>query len=230
MAHLAKFLSRQGAAEEAEIWYRRAAETGGTRAMFDLSRFKHEQGATEEAIALILQAAESGDSSAADGSSDFLGELMDVLLDQGRFHEAAAVSVEMARQEELSRPPLVDAGHLKGVPETVGIAVITAAVVPFLQTITAKAGEDGYQAVWPGFCRSARYGGGGRGGGEQWSQGCAGDAGGRTLQRRGRLIASCLSRVGGRRNQAPLILTFLMRGLREGVLPGLVRGRRLRRR
>ncbi|MER5347953.1 hypothetical protein ABT030_48435 [Streptomyces mirabilis] len=152
MARLAKFLSRQGAAEEAEIWCRRVAETGGTFAMFDLARFKYEQGATEEAIALILQVTESGDSSAADGFSGFLGELMDAMLARGRFHEAAAVLGEMERQKRFREDfYAVDRAYrpnsgAQGLPDTVGIAVITAAVVPFLQTIMAKAGEDGYQA------------------------------------------------------------------------------------
>ncbi|WP_329305724.1 tetratricopeptide repeat protein [Streptomyces anulatus] len=163
---LARFLSEQGAMEEAESWYRRAAAgdtDSAVYAMAGLAQLLHERGAAEDALTLYVQALEKDDERAA--NSDNLPRLRSAssslrawatdLIAQERFDEADAVFAELERQEERDRRIRAEewrrgmgtVGSSSGWGTMVMTIIATAAVIPFLQTIMTKAGEDSYGAV-----------------------------------------------------------------------------------
>lgn len=160
MAILAEFLHARGATDEAETWYRRAVEAGSTYAMAKLAGLLHEHGRTDDAVALYFQAAEMDSDRWTDGFAPFVGGWINTLLAQQRFDAAEALLAEKERQERRRTERLQGRyeGAL-GVPDwstVVPTMIVTAAVVPFLQTITAKAGEDGYAAVRSAIQRLSR--------------------------------------------------------------------------
>lgn len=164
--NLAQFLSQRGATDEAESWYRRAAAgdtDSGVDAMAGLAQLLHERGATEDALALHVQALEKDDERAANGdtlprlrSASSLRAWITDLIAQERFEAAEAVFAELERQEERDariETEMTRRGGMYGVGGAadwgtmVTTVIATAAVIPFLQTIVTKAGEDGYGAV-----------------------------------------------------------------------------------
>jgi tetratricopeptide (TPR) repeat protein len=154
MASLGRFLLARGTTDEAETWFRRAAEAGSVYAMAQLAQILHERGRTEDAAALYLQAAEKAPpDSSIDHFAPFVDTWINTLPAQQRFDTAEALSAEVARQAQhraSRRAALQEYGATYGSPDWGTVAttmIITAAVVPFLQAIVTKAGEDGYSAV-----------------------------------------------------------------------------------
>jgi tetratricopeptide (TPR) repeat protein len=144
MTSLAEILNIRGAMDESETWYRRAAETGHVPAMASLAQILHERGRTEDAAAMYLQAAKKAHYSSMDDFAPFVSAWINALRARQRFDLAEALSAERMRQANAQEY----AGGWGSDWSTVATtAVITAAGVPFLQAIMAKAGEDGYSAV-----------------------------------------------------------------------------------
>jgi tetratricopeptide (TPR) repeat protein len=157
---LAEFLARHGRDSEAEVWYRRAAlATDGSYAVRPaaerLGVFLSARRAYEEAETWYCRAY-YGDDPPGSTWKPPLGERFRpidfasrqprvahkraaALLAMGRMAEADAFLAE-AEEDQRRNPPA-------GLAEVVTTAVLTGALVPFLQTMVSKAGEDSYQAA-----------------------------------------------------------------------------------
>lgn len=157
---LAEFLARHGRDDEAEGWYRRAAlaTDGGydvqpaAERVGDLLSARH---AYEEADTWYFRAY-YGDDRPGSGERrplntplrpiDFAGRQLSVahkraatLLAMGKMAEADAF---LAEAEDYQRQ-----NPHRGLSEVVTTAVLTGALVPFLQRMVSKAGEDSYEAA-----------------------------------------------------------------------------------
>jgi hypothetical protein len=135
---------------EAERWYRRATEAGWYHAMTRLGHLLERQQRFDEAVALYRTAADAG----ATGALACLIDLLDRL---GRSDEADgwrerrdAVTAEERATSAGAAPWLA----------VVATAVVTTAVLPFVQGLVAKAAEDTYVAVREGLRRLFRRSGG----------------------------------------------------------------------
>lgn len=131
--------------------------------MTGLAQLLHERGAAEDALAMYRQAFERDYVAATCSTAVRVHEWVPDLLAQERFEAAEAVLRELERQgehmariEEEYEARIREEDARSGVVLGQGSAdwgtmvmtmVATAAVIPFLQTIMAKAGEDGYGAV-----------------------------------------------------------------------------------
>ncbi|MDH6628705.1 tetratricopeptide (TPR) repeat protein [Streptomyces sp. LBL] len=157
---LAEFLARQGRDGEAEGWYRRAAlATDGSYdvrpAAEHLGDLLSARRAYEEAETWYCRAY-YGDDPPGSTWKPPLGERIRpidfasrqpgvahkraaALLAMGKVAEADAFLAE-AEEDQRRNPPA-------GLAEVVTTAVLTGALVPFLQTMVSKAGEDSYQAA-----------------------------------------------------------------------------------
>jgi TPR repeat protein len=115
---------------EKEFWQRRAAEGGDPSSMLWLGRWLEEEGQTAEA--------EQWYRAAIDSDYPVAGRfLADLLIRQGRLVEAERYA-RLADRHAPGLPDLWD-GEL-----TLLTAVVTTAVVPFVQTLASKASEDAY--------------------------------------------------------------------------------------
>jgi tetratricopeptide (TPR) repeat protein len=157
---LAEFLARHGGNGEAEGWYRRAAlaTDGGydvLRAAERLADLLSARGAYEEAETWYCRAY-YGDDPPGSTERRPLGERIRPIDHAGRqpavAHKRAANLLAMgkvadadaflAEAEDYQRR-----NPTRGLTEVVTTAVLTGALVPFLQTMVSKAGEDSYQAA-----------------------------------------------------------------------------------
>jgi TPR repeat protein len=127
-ALLGDWLARHGRVEEAASQFEKAAGAGDGWAMLRLAEVR-----PDEAGHWYRQAADAGRSDAFEP----LGEL---LLRQGRLEEA---DTWFAAADELPKPP----GMSPSWEAVAGTAVVTAAVVPFVKALAAKAADDTYGAV-----------------------------------------------------------------------------------
>jgi TPR repeat protein len=139
--YLADRLAYRGRDDEAEQWYRRAAAAGALRAGSLLAGLLARRGQAAEAVRWYRQAAESGDEFAVTALIPLLDEL----------GETAEAGHWRRRLDELRagrREPLGGAG---AVPSEwgaiVATAVLTTALVPFVQTLVGKAAEETYTAI-----------------------------------------------------------------------------------
>ncbi|MGA5410135.1 hypothetical protein ACPCSC_23085 [Streptomyces lavendulocolor] len=132
---LARRLEEKGQPAEAERWYRAAIDNRYAFVGFDLASLLIRQGRLDEAERYARLAAEAGSSSAA----QLLTELLERL---GRAKEA---SVWRAQIETLrARALWPSAAAPPQLYEVVATAVVTTAVVPFVQTLAGKVAEDAY--------------------------------------------------------------------------------------
>ncbi|MCX5367159.1 hypothetical protein OG864_51765 [Streptomyces sp. NBC_00124] len=139
MLGLAHFLERRGQTAEAEHWYRTAVSNGLPHARRNLASLLAGQGRLAEALRYVRAEAE-----AAPIGSRAAGELADLFQRLGQTDEA---SVWRAQAEALR----LDEGtqeHPAGTPPDLAAvvltAVITTAVVPFVQALASKVAEDAY--------------------------------------------------------------------------------------
>ncbi|MFF7161749.1 tetratricopeptide repeat protein [Streptomyces sp. NPDC008086] len=160
-------LHGMGLTDQPETWYlRRSDDTAyAVAATADLAQLLYERGQTEDALLLYAQALERNYDLARRGAP-YLHALYPApkrlvawatdLIAQGRFGAAEAVLGELEIQEENQyrfqavAPQRLVETFVQGEPDwsTMAMTMIaTAAVIPFLQTIMAKAGEDGYAAI-----------------------------------------------------------------------------------
>lgn len=150
MRRLAKLLASQGRVEEAEIWYHRAIDAEGTEATYamgGLADLLASQGRVDEAVEWYQQAA-------AIGSIFAMSQLAALLAKQSRADEAKEWEdrAHEAFWREVKREENKFGGwwRLAAAPDwdaIVTTAVVTAALMPFVQTLAAKAAEDAYEAV-----------------------------------------------------------------------------------
>ena len=144
MASLADIEAQRGRIDVAEHWYRRAAEAedGEARPAHRLARFLDGQGRFADAEHWFRIAAEQNAALSGEALADLLAKL-------GRRDEAG----EWYRRAERARRPFVErataAPPFSGLPldAIVVTAVVTAAIVPFVQTLVSRAAADGYDAV-----------------------------------------------------------------------------------
>jgi tetratricopeptide (TPR) repeat protein len=135
MLHLANLLAGRGQAAEAEQWYRAAIAHGLASARGDFASFLIAQDRPAEAEEYVRAEAEAGSGKAA-------RRLAEALEQQGRANEAAA----WRARAEASGP----ASYAGGVPagpgwiEVIVTAVVTTALVPFIQTLVSKSADDAY--------------------------------------------------------------------------------------
>ncbi|WP_406445446.1 hypothetical protein OHB00_49645 [Streptomyces sp. NBC_00631] len=136
MMDLADLLMEKGQATEAEHWYRAAIDNGRTFARIYLVSLLIKQDRLAEAEPYARLEAQAGSWEAA-------RQLAEILEELGRTEEAA---VWRSQAETLAR----STPFVQGAPEhavVVVTAVVTTAVVPFLQAVTAKIAEDAYGQV-----------------------------------------------------------------------------------
>ncbi|MGY6021657.1 tetratricopeptide repeat protein [Streptomyces spinosirectus] len=132
---LADVLTRKGETAEAEQWYHAAIARGVASARHRLASFLIAQDRPAEAEQHLRAEAETGSWAAA-------GQLAEVLERLGRADEAAEWR---ARAEALS--PRTYEGGVPAGPgwvEVIVTAVVTTAVVPFVQSLVAKTADDAY--------------------------------------------------------------------------------------
>lgn len=135
MRRLADMLAGKGRADEAEHWYRAAIAHGLSSARGDFASFLIAQDRPAEAEEYVRAEAEAGSWSAA-------GRLAEILDRLGRTDEAAEWR---ARADPLGAPTYeggVPAGP--GWVEVIVTAVVTTALVPFVQALVSKTADDAY--------------------------------------------------------------------------------------
>ncbi|GIJ43650.1 hypothetical protein Val02_05360 [Virgisporangium aliadipatigenens] len=147
---LADLLAERDGAE-AERWYRRAMTDGGLFAATRLARLFDRQERFDEAVEAYRAAAEAG-------ATEAMAPLIDLLERLGRSDEAGGwqrrLDAELASRSE---------GTVTGAAPwfaVVATAVLTTAVLPFVQGLVAKAAEDTYVAVRQGLRRLFHRSGG----------------------------------------------------------------------
>ncbi|MFF1263930.1 tetratricopeptide repeat protein [Streptomyces sp. NPDC058321] len=148
--YLAHFLTEQGRDDDAETWYRRAAALGDRFEAVYVADLLYRRGKTAEAVDMHLHST----TKLVPPYERHLyvnvpDDWVDDLRAQGKVEEANALVAEIERQRQ---PPLVldsavTAAMGTGIESVAATVVITAAAVPFLQTIMTKAGEDGYRTA-----------------------------------------------------------------------------------
>jgi TPR repeat protein len=102
---LARVLERLNRSEEAETWYRKAAEAGDTEAMVLLGLLLARRGQTREAERWLRKAADAGEASA-------LGPLGSWLLEGGRATEAEPLLLRAAEGGDVVA--MMNLGHMYG--------------------------------------------------------------------------------------------------------------------
>jgi hypothetical protein len=135
---LARLYVHDGHQAEAERWLQFASDKGSVDAMIPLAQLLQNQGRLEEAEEWLLVAS-------YEGSVDAMIPLAQLLDRQGRSDKAG-------QWHQRAEPiPIPD---LSAIPQyshdwapIVTTAIITTAVVPFVQTIVTKAAEDSYAAA-----------------------------------------------------------------------------------
>jgi len=134
MLWLAAMLEEQGRIAEAEQWLRTAVCERFESAAIPLANFLERHDRVDEAERSLRDAIESG--------HDFAHRALgDVLARQGRTAEAAVCYDDVLAVENQGTPLSAGVGTI------VMTATITAAVVPFIQTLATKAAEDSYAAA-----------------------------------------------------------------------------------
>ncbi|MGW2230381.1 hypothetical protein [Streptomyces formicae] len=144
-ARLLEFLREQRRFEEAEPWQRAEAEDGNGREQLKLAQRLAEQGRFDEAEHWYRTAADGG----RDGTSlDAVREFARFLAGRGRDDEAEHWR---RRATEIERHLEQEYGDFEGLPsfrmagaEVVLTALVTTAVLPFIQTLVSKTAEDAY--------------------------------------------------------------------------------------
>lgn len=125
-----------GRLHEAAQWYERASADGSLlHAMELLAEVLWRMGRTDDAERWARQAAK-----AEYASPQVLQLLADMLERRGDLHEVTQWRRQTEKAERMRPRPAPP-------PEIVTVAVLTAAVAPFVQALATKAGEDGYAAT-----------------------------------------------------------------------------------
>lgn len=137
MLTLADLLVERGQTTEAEHWYQSAIDMGLTVARSRLASLLTGQGRLAEAEEYVRPEAEAGSSAAAEQLAELLQKL-------GRAEEAATWRAQIDTLRDRERGVLVGGAGGFGVTEVATTALVTTAVVPFLQTLVAKVTEDAY--------------------------------------------------------------------------------------
>lgn len=132
---LGQLAEEQGMFDDAEYWYRLAYDRDEPGARDRLSNLFRRRGRLSEAVAFFRPGAERG-------CSADTWQLVIALKEMGREQEAAT-------WQELYDRQYVDE-HGRSAPSQSGItiavaAVVTTAVMPFIQTLVAKVAEDTYE-------------------------------------------------------------------------------------
>ncbi|MGW8359164.1 hypothetical protein ACWGK1_01120 [Streptomyces wedmorensis] len=137
MLTLADLLAEKGQAAEAERCYRAAMDMGLTVARSRLASFLTRQGRLTEAEQYVRPEAQAGSSAAAE-------QLAEILQELGQAEEAATwrAQIDTLRAREREGPLEGTGGF--DVAEVATAALVTTAVVPFLQALAAKVAEDAY--------------------------------------------------------------------------------------
>lgn len=133
MVHLADLSQKRERPDDAEHWYRMAIAHGVPYACSNLSSLLAGQGRLSEAEECVRPEAEAGSALGA-------RQLADVLQKLGRTQEAAAWRETYERRRDEVRAP-INVPDLAAVAAT---ALVTTAVVPFIQALISKAAEDAY--------------------------------------------------------------------------------------
>ncbi|MGW3445625.1 tetratricopeptide repeat protein [Streptomyces sp. NPDC001076] len=139
MADLAGLLEDKGQATEAEHWYRAAIDHAYMRARGDLASLLFKQDRLAEAERYARLEAQAGSSWAAQ-------QLAEILERLGRVEEADMWRGQIAtlRARELEAAAAAPMYHLAYPADVAVTAVVTTAVVPFVQALAAKVAEDTY--------------------------------------------------------------------------------------
>ncbi|MFJ3667163.1 hypothetical protein ACIPSE_11965 [Streptomyces sp. NPDC090106] len=139
MTSLARLAEERERPDDAERWYRTAVDHGVTHARTDLSRLLMRQGRLREAEQWVRPEAEAGEVSG-------IGLLADVLHELGRTDEAATwrEKYELLEDQGLDTQSTKSAGTLPQLATVAVTALVTTAVVPFIQALVSKAADDAY--------------------------------------------------------------------------------------
>ena len=140
---LGDLLIEHGHVDEALHRYRQAADAGERWAMVPLAELLLEHGRVDEALYRYRQAADAGDIRA-------MRRLVGLLNEHGRVDDAEQWSYRVARTiEDRSgdTPAYTPEGAVGDWDLILTTAIVTAVVVPFVQTLVTKAAEDTYVAV-----------------------------------------------------------------------------------
>jgi tetratricopeptide (TPR) repeat protein len=136
----------QGDLDQAEHWFRTAADGAGTWASLSaaqaLARLLADQGRLEQAEHWLTMIAWSD---RRQPSLEAARELDRLLAIQGRLDEAAQWRhLATAIENRLDDPLVLPFPAYGGVPEVVVTALVTTAVLPFVQALASKAAGDAY--------------------------------------------------------------------------------------
>ncbi|MEU1508429.1 hypothetical protein [Kitasatospora sp. NPDC005748] len=140
MLELAELLEAKGETAEAERWYRSAIDQGVPSARPALASLQAGQGRSSEALRCAKEAEDDAKWSGA------AGKLADLYHELGHAEEAAewraqALALRGREDEEARRHA---AGAAPDLGSVVITAVVTTAIVPFVQAIASKVAEDAY--------------------------------------------------------------------------------------
>ncbi|MFC8433395.1 tetratricopeptide repeat protein [Streptomyces sp. NPDC057253] len=135
MLRLANMLAGKGQATEAEQWYHAALTHGLASARHDLASFLIAQDRPAEAETYVKAEAEAGSQAAATRLAEALERL-------GRVDEAAEWRTRAETLGSWEGGSGVPAGP--GWVEVIVTAVVTTALVPFIQTLVSKTADDAY--------------------------------------------------------------------------------------
>lgn len=134
MIDLARDYHAAGMLAEAEEWYRYALDHGWGSAAYYLTRLLMKLGRLDEAEQLMRPLAEVPDP--GPGPTSLLAEILEL---KGQTEQAARLRAQIVE---------VRVAAMTGPPEDViAVVVATMAVVPFLQAIATRAGDDAYAAI-----------------------------------------------------------------------------------
>ncbi|MFI1398631.1 hypothetical protein [Streptomyces sp. NPDC020681] len=139
MTSLAELAEKHKRLDDAEHWYRMAIDHGVSYVRPSLSYLLMRQGRLSEAEQCVRPEAEAGSVRGA-------WQLADVLEQLGRTQEAAAwrERYEALKAREIEGSLHETAGTVSEFATVAVTALVTTAVVPFVQALVAKAAEDAY--------------------------------------------------------------------------------------
>ncbi|WP_351235346.1 hypothetical protein [Streptomyces sp. NPDC002133] len=139
MTSLAELAKKRKRLDDAEHWYRMAIAHGVSYVRTDLAYLLTRQGRLSEAEECVRPEAEAGSARGA-------WQLADVLKELGRMQEASAwrETYEVLRAREIEESGPLRLGTSPELATVVVTALVTTAVVPFVQALVAKAAEDAY--------------------------------------------------------------------------------------
>ncbi|WP_406727383.1 hypothetical protein WJ438_26010 [Streptomyces sp. GD-15H] len=139
MTSLAELAEKRKQPEDVEHWYRMAIAHGMSSVRTDLAHLLMRQGRLSEAEECVRPEAEAG-------SVRGVWQLADVLEQLGRQQEASAwrETYEALRAREIEESLRQTSGAAPELATVAVTALVTTAVVPFVQALVAKAAEEVY--------------------------------------------------------------------------------------